>query len=164
MSFEDQIHERRLLMIFDSIKNKDNYRDFPMLYEALCFLSNLSDSELPEPNTVLIDRKLFCNPVSLVSKPEEECIYEAHRKYLDLHYIVSGIERIATADITTLTCQVPYSEEKDICFLTGEADGYYDLKPGQFMVCYPNDAHKVAIMKNQPTPIQKVVFKISADR
>ena len=119
---------------------------------------------LQSDSTALIDQKLFCNPVSLVSKPEEKCIYETHRKYLDLHYIVSGIERIATADITTLTCHVPYSEEKDICFLTGEADGYYDLKSGQFMVCYPNDAHKAAIMKNQPTPIQKVVLKIAADR
>ena len=149
-------------MIFDSIANKENYRDFPMLYEALCFLAGLSEGELPKANTVLIEKKLFCNPVSLVSKPESECIYEAHRKYSDLHYIVSGVERIATSDITALTSKVPYSEEKDIEFLTGEADGYYDLKPGQFMVCFPNDAHKVAIMKDQPAKIQKIVFKITA--
>lgn len=150
-------------MIFDSIANKDNYRDFPMLYQALCFLADLAENELPQPNTVLIEKKLFCNPVSLVSKPESECIYEAHRNYIDLHYIVRGVERIATSDISALTTEVPYSEEKDIGFLTGEADGYYDLKPGQFMVCFPNDAHKVAIMKDQPAPIDKVVFKIAAD-
>ncbi|MDO4305458.1 MAG: YhcH/YjgK/YiaL family protein [Eubacteriales bacterium] len=151
-------------MIFDSIANKDNYRDFPMLYEALCFLSSLAANELPKPGTVLIKDKLFCNPVSLVSKPESDCIYEAHRKYIDLHYIVKGVERIATCDIPALKTEVPYSEEKDIEFLTGEADGYYDLKPGQFMVCFPNDAHKVAIMKDQPAPIDKVVFKIAAER
>lgn len=149
-------------MIFDSIANKDNYRDFPMLYQALCFLADLAEKELPAPNTVLIEKELFCNPVSLVSKPESECIFEAHRRYSDLHYIVNGVERIATCDIRALTSKVPYDDAKDIEFLTGEADGYYDLKPGQFMVCFPNDAHKVAIMKDQPAPIDKVVFKIAA--
>lgn len=151
-------------MIFDSITNKENYRDFPMLYEALCFLAKLPEQELPSPNTVLIEKKLFCNPVSLVSKPEKDCIYEAHRNYIDLHYIVKGVERIATSQIQALNTEVPYSEEKDIEFLTGEADGYYDLKPGQFLVCFPNDAHKVAIMKDQPAPIDKVVFKIAVEK
>lgn len=151
-------------MIFDSITNKDNYKDFPLLYQALCFLADLPEGTLPEPNTVLVEDQLFCNPVSLVSKPESECVYEAHQKYIDLHYIVRGVERIATSDITALSQDVPYSKEKDIGFLTGEADGYYDLKPGQFMVCFPNDAHKVAIMKDQPAPIDKIVFKITAER
>ena len=150
-------------MIFDSIKSKDNYKYFPMLYQALCYLENLPVSELPDRNTVLIENELFCNPVTLTSKPEKECIYEAHHKYIDLHYIVSGVERIATSHITTLTTITPYSSEKDIEFLEGEADGYYDLKPGQFMVCFPGDAHKVAIMKDQPGSIQKVVFKIIAE-
>lgn len=147
-------------MIFDSITNKKNYKEIPLLYQALSFLSNLEENELPEANTQLIENTLFCNPVTLTSKPEDQCIYEAHRKYIDLHYIISGIERIATADITTLSTATPYSTEKDIEFLTGNADGYYDLKPGQFMVCYPNDAHKVAIMASQPCDIQKIVFKI----
>ena len=147
-------------MIFDSITNKENYKKLPLLYKALCFLDELGEDTLPEPNTQLIEGKLFCNPVNLTSKPENECIYEAHRKFIDVHYIVSGNERIATSDITNLTSVTPYSAEKDIEFLNGEADGYYDLKPGQFMVCYPNDAHKVAMMVHQPCDIRKVVFKI----
>ena len=147
-------------MIFDSIKNKENYKHFPLLYQALSYLDNLSDQELATAKTTLIENSLFCNPVTLMSKPEKECIYEAHRKFIDLHYIVSGVERIATSDITALSTTIPYSSEKDIEFLAGEADGYYDLKPGQFIVCFPNDAHKVAIMKDQPTNIQKIVFKI----
>lgn len=147
-------------MIFDSIQNKDNYQDFPMLYQALCFLSELPQNELPNAGTTLIKDKLFCNPIILTSKPEEECAYEAHKNFIDLHYIVSGTERIATADITVLTTTTPYTPEKDIEFLTGKADGYYDLKPGQFMVCFPNDAHKVAMMVEKPANIQKIVFKI----
>lgn len=147
-------------MIFDSIKNKENYKDFPMLYEALCYLASLPEGVLPEANTVLVENRLFCNPVSFISKPESECKYEAHKKFCDLHYIVKGTERIATADVSSLTVTQEYDPETDISFLTGEADGYYNLKPGQFMVCFPNDAHKVGIMADQPEAISKIVFKI----
>lgn len=150
-------------MIFDTIQNKKNYKQDKLLYQALCYLADLHPGEMPAPNTVLIPDTLFCNPVTLTSKPEEGLVYEAHKKYIDLHYIVEGVEGIATADITTLEMVTPYSREKDIGFLTGPEDGRYYVKPGQFMVCYPNDAHKVAIMKKTPAPIQKIVFKIKVE-
>ena len=88
-------------------------------------------------------------------------MYEAHRRYIDLHYTGSGTERIATADTDSLTVSTSYDEQKDIGFLTGEADGCYNVKPGQFLVCFPNDAHKVAMMADEPATVSKVVFKIA---
>lgn len=147
-------------MLFDSIQNRENYKDNRLVYQALDYLSRLRSGELPTPGTILIPDVLYCNPVTLTSKPETECIFEAHRKYLDLHYIVEGIEGIATADISALQTVEPYDEQKDISFLEGNEDGRYYLKPGQFMVCWPNDAHKVAVMNEKPEHIKKVVFKI----
>ena len=147
-------------MIFDSVKNKEHYREYPLIYEALTWLDTLPDGELPASAQVLIPDILFCNPVTLTSKPEEECRYEAHKHYADLHYIVEGVEGIATADTASLHAATPYDAEKDILFLQGEEDGRYYLKPGQFMVCWPSDAHKVAIMKERPGQIRKLVCKI----
>ncbi len=147
-------------MIFDSLKHKDNYKHFPALYQALNYLDSLPSRELPAPTVVLEEGRLFCNLVTFTSKPEEQCIYEAHRNFIDLHFIVSGIERIATSDLGSLTTEVPYAPEKDIEFLKGDADGYYELKPGQFMVCFPGDAHKVAMMKDKPAEVKKIVFKM----
>lgn len=146
-------------MIFDSIHNKENYKEYPTLYKALCYLDELAGG-LPAPGTVIEDGSMFCNPVSLVSKPEAECVYEAHRIYADLHFIVKGKEGIATADVKDLKEKVPYDGEKDIAFYEGKADGKYVLKPGDFMVCYPSDAHKVAIMEEAPCEIDKIVVKI----
>ena len=39
-------------------------------------------------------------------------MYEAHQKYIDVHYIIEGVERIATADVSSLQIQTPFSEEK----------------------------------------------------
>lgn len=149
-------------MIFDSLKNKERYKDFPLLYQALNYLAQLKPDELPDSTVVLIKDTLFLNPVSLVSRPEAECIYEAHKKYTDLHYILEGVEGIATAAPSALTETSAYVEAKDIMFFEGPEDGRYYLKPGQFMVCFPEDAHKVAMMKDNPAPIKKIVFKILA--
>lgn len=147
-------------MIFDSVRNKEYYRAYPLVYQALSYLSALSGKELPAPGTVLVPERLFCNPVTLTSRPADQCVYEAHQKYADLHYIVEGVEGIATADVKTLQVTTPYDEEKDILFLRGEEDGRYYLKPGQFMVCWPCDAHKVALMQERPDRIRKIVCKI----
>lgn len=149
-------------MIFDTLKNKDNYRHDPLLFQALEYLSTLEPGTLPSETQVLTEGVLFCNPVCFISKPESECKYEAHQNYIDLHYIVEGVEGIATADCASLTVIEAYDGEKDILFLSGEEDGRYYLKPGQFMVCFPNDAHKVGMMADAPAPIRKIVFKIKA--
>lgn len=150
-------------MIFDTIKNKSNYSSNELLSKALDYLEKLTLATMPQSSVVLIKDVLFANPVVLNSKPENECIYEAHKKYIDLHYILEGVEGIATADTSSLKETIPYNSEKDIAFYTGEKDGQYFLKPGQFMVCWPTDAHKVAIMKDSPGTIKKIVVKIKVE-
>lgn len=147
-------------MIFDSINNYKNYMGYPELYRVLSFLANLEDGKSVEPNTILMKDRIFCNFSRFFSKPESECKYEAHQKYIDVHYILKGIEGIATADVLNLDVDTPYNEEKDIGFYTGKEDGKYLLKKGNFMVCYPSDAHKVGMMVSEPQEIEKIVVKI----
>ena len=80
---------------------------------------------------------------------------KAHQKYIDVHYIIEGVERIATADVSSLQIQTPFSEEKDIGFYQGDESGGYLLKAGEFMVCFPSDAHKVAMMDKSPEIVKK---------
>ena len=54
------------------------------------------------------------HPVSFISREEKECVYEAHKKYMDIHYIMEGAERIATADVRSLQVETPYSEENTV--------------------------------------------------
>ena len=147
-------------MIFDSLKNKENYKGDAEIYQALCYLDKIGKWEELLPNTVIQEDCSFANPVSFVSKEEKECAYEAHRKYIDLHYIMEGAERIATADVCGLQVKTPFSQEKDIGFYTGQESGRYLLKQGDFMVCYPSDAHKVAMMNQEPETVKKIVVKI----
>lgn len=151
-------------MIFDAIRNKENYKQETEIYQALCFLEKIDKWEEILPNTLIQEDCIFANPVSFISKEEKECVYEAHKKYIDIHYIIEGTERIATADVCELQVKTPFCEEKDIGFFTGTESGSYLLRPGEFMVCFPSDAHKVAMMDKTPETVKKVVVKIKADR
>ena len=147
-------------MIFDSIYNYKNYIGYPELYDVLSFLANLNEGKSITSNTVLMQGRIFCNPVKLISKSEKECKYEAHKKYIDVHYIVKGVEGIATANINHLQEDTPFDELKDIGFYKGKEEGRYYLRKGDFMVCYPSDAHKVGIAMEEPEEIEKIIVKI----
>ncbi|WP_122641598.1 YhcH/YjgK/YiaL family protein [Luxibacter massiliensis] len=147
-------------MIYDSIKNKENYRKNVTLYKILCCLDELDPSAPSLDHTCFGDSSVHGNLVSLTTKPAKDCIFEAHKNFIDLHYILKGTEKIATADITALAVQTPYDADKDIGFYTGEKAGEYSLTQGDFMVCFPSDAHMVAIMNKEPEFVEKIVVKI----
>lgn len=150
-------------MIFDSINNIENYRYEAKIYQALNYLEKVKKWTDVKQNTIIQKDCIVANPVSFMSKNETECMYEAHKKYIDVHYIVEGIEKIATADVTSLQEKIPFSKEKDIGFYDGNESGSYLLKPGDFMVCFPSDAHKVGMMNNVPGMVKKVVIKIKVE-
>lgn len=150
-------------MIFDSMEHIDNYRNFPMIYRALEKLSHITADNMPDDPVIYEENILFANPVCLTSKPPEECVYEAHKNYLDIHYILEGTEGIATAEVSALNEVKPYDSSKDIAFYTGKEDTLSYLAAGQFLICWPSDAHKVAMMWDSPAPIRKMVCKIHVD-
>ena len=55
-------------MIYDSIKNMENYKDYPVLYHILNFLREITPEKLPDPGTTIIEGVAFCNPVIFTSK------------------------------------------------------------------------------------------------
>lgn len=138
-------------MIFDSISNKENYKEEKEIYQTLNFLEKLKKWDDVESNAIIQKDWISANPVSFLSKDESECMYEAHRKHIDVHYIMEGIEKIATADVKNLQEKVPFDKDKDIGFYEGCESGSYLLKTGDFMVCFPSDAHKVGMFKVFPT-------------
>lgn len=50
-----------------------------------------------------------------------------------------------------------------IGFYEGCESGSYLLKTGDFMVCFPSDAHKVGMMNTVPGMVKKVVVKIRVE-
>lgn len=103
---------------------------------------------------------LFVNVVEYDSKPFDACVFEAHRRYIDVHLVLAGEERIDAQFVGALP-ERPYDEEGDcLLFEEGEAAATCVLKPGCFSVCFPDDAHKPSIATGEPASVKKAIFKV----
>ncbi len=147
-------------MIFDTLQNRDTYKEQRALSQVLECMARQSAAAFPAERIVLDAEHVFVNPVSFVTKPEAECLYEAHRQYADVHCILEGLERIVVSPMDALICVTPYDPETDIGFYTADTGTVFTLHPGDFLVCYPQDGHKVAIAAQGPIPVKKLVGKI----
>ena len=92
--------------------------------------------------------------------------FEAHELYLDVQYLVSGLERI---DYLPQSSEARLLEdhrtERDIAFYaTSEPASQLILRPGMFAVFYPGELHRPGCAAGAPAKIRKVVLKIRQER
>ena len=67
---------------------------------------------------------------------------EAHRKYIDIQYLVDGREEIGWRPTTDCeTVSEHYSDARDVMFYADAPLTWIELSIGKFMVFYPHDAH-----------------------
>ncbi|QFK72789.1 YhcH/YjgK/YiaL family protein [Pradoshia sp. D12] len=107
-----------------------------------------------------IDENLFFFLNEYETKEEPDCIWEAHRKYLDIHYILEGKENIAVDHINRQQIKENYDEAKDAIFLEGDVQTLIAMNPGDVMICFPKDSHKVGIITEEKQMVKKIVLKV----
>lgn len=104
---------------------------------------------------------LFVNVESYKTQLRRERKFEAHEKYIDVQYMISGRELITTCPIEELECIDPYDEERDIAFYKNDLKGVDNLLvAGNFLIFLPGEAHMPCICVNQQENVRKAVIKI----
>ena len=150
-------------MILDSLDNRRFYENIEGLKEILDALAEIHADNMPAEKMIIDEERSFINPVHLTTKPLSETHFEAHRRYADVHCVIEGTEEIIVSDIHTVKAIQPFSEENDFGLYDGEEGTVCILKPGEFLVCFPQDAHRVAIAPDSPAPVVKCVGKVRVD-
>lgn len=151
-------------MIIDKADNllqyKDEYPVFEKIYE---FIENHKKEHFA-PGTYHIDGEhLFASIAQYRTDAEKEAVFEAHRKYADLQYIVNGMEKIGWAplpDIEENLVKEEYSKGGDIAFYSGKSKFDFVLTKGSFLFLLPEDAHAPCLCADKECNVEKIVFKI----
>ena len=148
-------------MIADRAENASRYYGLGgRLQEALRSLS--SDLTGREPGRYeLQGDELYALVQEYETRPREACAWEAHRRYADVQFIVSGRERFGVAPADTLGASRPYDPEKDVAFYEGEGD-FVTLEAGCFIVFFPGEAHMPLVQVDGPERVKKLVLKVLA--
>ncbi|QIE58975.1 DUF386 domain-containing protein [Rasiella rasia] len=147
-------------MVLDTLKNCDTYSKLHHRMEAAFQFLQKEDLQQIDEGTYEIDGKdCFAIVMAYTTKPKESGFSEAHYKYIDIHYTISGSEKVGVA---TLEKQQPteVNKEKDYAFYNCKTQDFI-LPEGSFMVLFPQDIHQTGIQIEGPKSLKKVVVKVN---
>ena len=148
-------------MIIDRIENAARYYPLhPKFKEAFDYISRIDVHALPVGRHD-IDDSMYVLVQEYITKPKAEGKWEAHRRYIDLQYVVQGAEGMGYANIHYLQ-QGEYIAEKDFLPLFGEGE-QIELRSGYFVLLFPEDAHMPGMALGESKPARKIVVKISVE-
>ncbi len=153
-------------MIFDKWENLKNLRFSAQLTEIVLQVQDLRQKNLEEGKYDLC-HGAFLSVMKFSGKSEN--VYEAHRKFVDIHFVIEGSERINVVfvsdiesekavlldgDIVSCPAQYVdnvYDEEKDLIFYTKKyaAQAHVYLDETSFLLVMPEDAHAPCLYGKQ---------------
>jgi biofilm protein TabA len=147
-------------MIYDALSNLRTYVSvhplFPVVFDFI------DHHDLP---SLQIGKTTIAHGVyAVVNEYETDDLknkfIECHKRYIDIHSVLDGIERIGICDKNECSVLESYDEEKDFEKLDGEID-FITLKKGFFALFHPCDGHAPGL-KTGSTPgmVRKIVFKV----
>lgn len=149
-------------MIKDNIKNAENYFNLPERVKVgLKYLTNTDFSHI-ENGKYEVSEGVFAIVQDYFSKPESEGKFEAHKKYIDIQYIIEGEEKIGVGNLENFVELTPYDSEKDIIFLNpkNKTKEFINIKEKEFAIFMPDDVHMPSITIKEPGHVKKAVVKV----
>lgn len=151
-------------MIKDNIKNANLYYGLSNFVElGLKYLEETDFSSVENGKYEILSDKVYAIVQDYSSKLKSEAKFEAHRKYIDIQYVIKGEELMGVANTDDFTEAVAYDGEKDIVFLEPKSDCSQDfvkVSEKEFVIFTPNDAHMPSIAVCKPDYVKKVVVKV----
>jgi len=150
-------------MIVDNLSNSKMYYGLSNKFEkAFDFIKKTIEENLPVGKYEIDGTEVYGLVQEYTSKTEEQGKFEGHRKYIDIQYIISGIETIEVIDISKAKANTEYNNVKDIEFYdNNEKTGSVVLEDGEYAILYPNDIHKPGLaFKGENSPVKKIVVKV----
>lgn len=145
-------------MIFARLEDAEKYLGINKnLDKALKLLTPEFLNSVPCETQYIDDKNLYVTQFNYQTKPDSECICEAHKLYVDIQLLLKGEERVGVtpAETMTLTRQVD-----DFYAYEGVTLQEITLRPGYFVALFPGDAHKLQMAVGEPEDVTKVVFKV----
>lgn len=144
-------------MILDTIENLAKYCPLNPRFKQVCeFIQSTNLAALSNGRHEICGDELFVNIMELSPKGKEDAPIETHNEMTDIQIVISGVEghgHISRAHLPL----ADYNRKDDISFYPGEAENYFTLTPGYFVIYFPEDGHAPGICDDK---LRKAIFKV----
>lgn len=145
------------------VTNKGHALDYLGINEgldkALRFIAGTDFDTLEDGNVLIDGQDVRVNVKHMRTKPQSDAKLEAHDDFADIQMLLEGEETVGWCfrnDSLQVTEAAP---ERDVWFYDGSWAAI-DLKPGHFVIVFPDDVHAPGLCTSAPGDIRKAVFKV----
>jgi biofilm protein TabA len=147
-------------VILDTLSNASRYGALHGGFaRAFDFLRRADREELPPGRHEVDGAHLYASIGRDEGRGRGNARLEAHRKYIDIQFVVSGEEVIGWEDLKTARARaLGYDAGKDIEFYAGAPRLWIPVPPGTFAIFFPEDAHAPLAGAG---PVHKIVMKVA---
>lgn len=149
-------------MIYDKIENIASYTTkHENLEKAYKSIASGAYLNFKDGKNDLDGDNLFAIKVNLILKKPEEGLFEAHRKYIDIHVPLCNSEDVAVSFLEDIILESEYDEEGDCLLGNSRRSMALMLSQGEFLVVFPQDAHKVGVSTaHSGQTYEKIIYKV----
>lgn len=145
-------------MILDTLVNRKTYTagKLPSAFEWLAAHAG----ERLAPGRIELGDGLYALVQELETKPVADAVWESHRRYIDVQYLIEGDEVMGWAPEPSLEPSAAYDESRDCRFYRAADSTLLSLKPGMFAVFFPQDGHATGLHRTTGGKLRKIVVKV----
>lgn len=149
-------------MITDHLQRFERYLSVHPGFRAGSEFLRRPDLEQLAPGRYELDGpRLFAIVAADQGRGREKSLLEFHRKYIDIQYLVAGVDLIGWRPIELCDrLATPYDAEKDIGFFYDRPETWLEVPPDHFAILFPEDAHAPLAATGN---VRKVVVKVAVE-
>lgn len=148
-------------MILDTLENASLYTSLhPGISKAFVWLQ-ATDLINISPGKYFIDEEnifVIVQEYETLDASDEQM--EAHRKYIDVQYMIKGAEMVGISLLKDQTVSKVYEAETDFLLYADPPSFFAILSKGNFMIFFPTDLHMPCITIHEPAMVKKAVVKV----
>ena len=149
-------------MILSTLADAGRYHALhPRFADAFRFLLDPATAKLSDGRHDIDGDELFAIVWTGVGKGRSAAVLEYHRQYIDIQYVVSGVDEIGWRPCGA--CQrekQPFDQESDLGFYADQPLSWCRVSSGSYLILFPEDAHAPLATT---ASIKKIVVKVKLD-
>jgi len=149
-------------MVVDRLDRAEKYFSLhPAFQRAFAFLRLDSLKTLAPGRHDIAGDRLYCMISGGPGKKRTDARLEAHRKYIDIQYILEGTDEMGWKPAAS--CGIPdgdYDEGRDVIFYKDKPGKWAKVPAGSFAIFFPRDAHAPMVSGGE---IRKAVVKVAVE-
>jgi YhcH/YjgK/YiaL family protein len=146
-------------MIVDTLDHFGDYLGVhPLCGRVADFLGTADLGELAEGRHQIGSEGCFALVSQYITQSRDEGFIECHRRHIDIQILVRGVEGIGVCRRSDAVVS-SWDEEGDFETLECQVD-FITLRPGSFVIFFPQDGHMPKVRHGAPASVRKVVVKV----